>query len=392
MAEAVVRIAPVERDYAWGSTTAIPRLLGRPSTGAPVAELWFGAHPDSPSHVAGDPLDQLIAADPARLLGARVAAAYGDRLPFLVKLLAAARPLSIQVHPTRAQAAAGYADEQARGVALTAPERNYRDANHKPELLFALTEFDALCGFRPVAATLELLDALAVAGLEPLRAALTGTDPLRAAFGWLLERDATERARLIASVRPACARLVAAGEWPLEAQAVLLADAEFPDDVGVLLALLLNVVRLAPGEAIYLGAGNVHAYLRGLGVEVMANSDNVLRCGLTPKHVDVDAVMRVADFTALPEPRCRPDDRGPGEVRFAVAVPDFELSVLEVTGSRACRSDGPQLLLCTAGAVTAGAVPAVAIELGPGQAVFVAAATEVALNGNGTVVCASVGR
>jgi mannose-6-phosphate isomerase len=382
----VVRVAPVARDYAWGSPRAIPELLGQPPTGAPIAELWFGAHPDSPSMVEGDPLDQLIAADPARLLGPAVAAAYGDRLPFLVKILAAARPLSIQVHPTRAQAAAGFADEQARGIAIDAPERNYRDANHKPELLFALTEFDALCGFRPVAVTLELLDALAVADLDPVRVALSGADPLRTAFGWLLERDATERARLVASVRASAARLARSSAWPLVAQAVLQADAEFPDDVGVLLALLLNAVRLAPGEAIYLGAGNVHAYLRGMGVEVMANSDNVLRCGLTPKHIDVDEVMRVADFTALVEPRCRPDERGAGEVRFAVAVPDFELSMLDVGDRRASRSGGPQLLLCTAGAVFADA-----IGLGPGQAVFAAAGSEVALTGNGRIVRATVG-
>ncbi len=193
MADGVVRIEPVARPYAWGSLTAIPDLLGQPPSAQPVAELWFGAHPDSPSTVGDDSLDRLIAADPVGLLGAEVAATFERRLPFLLKLLAAEHALSIQVHPTLAEARAGFAAEQARGVPLDAPNRNYRDANHKPELLYALTDFDALCGFRPIEATLELLAALNVPELDAVQAALVGDDPLRAAFELLLERRRDRR-------------------------------------------------------------------------------------------------------------------------------------------------------------------------------------------------------
>ena len=381
------RIDPVARAYAWGSPTAIPDLLGIPATGEPLAELWFGAHPDSPSTIVDGPLDAAIAADPAGLLGAEVAAAFDGRLPFLLKLLAAEHALSIQVHPTLAQARAGFAAEQARGVPLDAPDRNYRDANHKPELLYALTEFDALCGFRSVEATRELLDALDVSDLAPIQAALVGDDPLQAAFELLLGADETVRTQLLAAVRPACERLVAGdGEWALAASMSLRAARDFPGDIGAVLALLLNPVRLAPGEAIFLGAGNVHAYLHGLGVEIMANSDNVLRCGLTGKHVDAPEVLRVADFSALAQPRSEPV-RTRGVVTFAVPVPDFELSVLSVPVVGDATAPGPQILLCADGRVSAGG-----IELGPGQAVFVAAGRAVRLAGSGTVFRATVGK
>jgi mannose-6-phosphate isomerase len=317
VADPVLRLEAAARAYAWGSRTAIPELQGQAPTGEPIAELWFGAHSDDPSTTSAGRLDELIAADPTALLGADVVARFGPRLPFLLKILAAERALSIQVHPNQAQAEAGYAAEQARGVPLDAPDRNYRDPFHKPELLCALTEFDALCGFRPVAATQALLRALAVRQLGPVVQALNGPEPLRTAFEWLLEVDGDDRAELIDAVVTACHRLGAddgpgagagagAGadrQWVLAARATLLAAQDFPGDIGAVLALLLNVVRLAPGEAIFLGAGNVHAYLRGLGVEIMANSDNVLRCGLTPKHIDVAEVLRVADFSPLEEPR-----------------------------------------------------------------------------------------
>jgi mannose-6-phosphate isomerase len=386
MADGVMRIEPVARSYAWGSLTAIPTLLGQPPSARPVAELWFGAHSDSPSNTVDGPLDEAIAADPAGLLGPDVVARFGARLPFLLKLLAADRPLSIQVHPTLAQARAGYAAEQARGVALESPGRNYRDPYPKPELLCALTEFDALCGFRPVPDTIALLRALAVPALDPVLAALTGREPSRAAFELLLDLDDVGRAALLGSVLPACQRLaVGESEWTLAASISLRAAEYFPGDVGAVLTLLLNAVRLAPGEAIFLGAGNVHAYLYGLGVEIMANSDNVLRCGLTPKHVDVPEVLRVADFSALIQPRSEPV-RSPGVVRFPVPVPDFELSVLSVPVVNDATATGPQILLCTEGAVTVGG-----IDLAPGQAVFVAAGRDIMLTGAGTVFRATAG-
>ncbi|HKC29826.1 MAG TPA: mannose-6-phosphate isomerase, class I, partial [Jatrophihabitans sp.] len=278
----------VLRRYNWGSPTAIPRLLGMEPDGRPVAELWFGAHPDDPAFAPahGSTLDQLIAAEPQRLLGAEVVERFGPRLPYLLKVLAADKALSIQVHPNREQAREGFAREDAAGIPRDAPERNYRDDNHKPELLCALTPFDALCGFRPVAETQQLLASLDVAELAFVADALRGPDPLRAAFTALLTHP--DPAPIVAAVR---ARVADATDGP--AYAARLAAQDAPDDVGVALTLLLNYVRLEPGEAIFLGAGNVHAYLRGTGVEIMANSDNVLRCGLTSKHVDVPELLKI---------------------------------------------------------------------------------------------------
>ncbi len=369
------------RPYAWGSPTAIPELLGIPPDGGPVAELWF------------------------------------DRqLPFLLKVLAADRALSIQVHPTLEQARAGFADEQARGIPPDAPDRNYRDANHKPELLCALTDFDALCGFRPVAHTLRLLDALAVAELARVRAALAGPDGLRAAFTMVLDTPPAEQPPLIGAVLAGCRRLATVGgEWSLAAGASLAAARDFPGDIGAVLALLLNAVRLVPGEAIFLAAGNVHAYLRGVGVEIMANSDNVLRCGLTPKHVDVAEVLRITDFTALVEPRYRSGPvHGDEQASFA-PVPDFRLTVrtVDATGAtggpgRDAATDdavtddaatgdaadgdprnpvagsGPRILLCTDGAVTVATGPE-QLTLQRGRAAFVAGGPTVRLTGSGTV-------
>ena len=224
MTERLIRIEPVARHYAWGSRTAIPTLLGQKPADEPVAELWFGAHPDSPSTSVDGSLDELIRADPTGELGVAVADRFGDRLPFLLKILAADHALSIQVHPTLAQAQAGFIDEQTRGVPADAPNRNYRDPNHKPELLCALTDFDALCGFRPVAATADLLAVLDVASLDPLRARLAEPDPLRTAMRWLLELAGTEKTACSPMSRPRAAGspiLVATGSskprpccWP----------------------------------------------------------------------------------------------------------------------------------------------------------------------------------
>jgi mannose-6-phosphate isomerase len=393
MPDSIVAIDPVARAYAWGSRTAIPRLLGREPGDQPVAELWFGAHADSPSGTSLGPLDEMIAADPVEALGAEVAARFGGRLPFLLKILAADHALSIQVHPTLEQAQAGYADEQRRGVAMDAPGRNYRDRNHKPELLCALTDFDALCGFRPAAQTLELLSALAVPELAPVQAALRGASPLRTAFAMLLDWPEPDRAALISAVTAGCRRLLDSA-WSLAAQATLLAAADFPGDIGAVVALLLNAVRLRPGEAIFLAAGNIHAYLRGMGVEIMANSDNVLRCGLTPKHVDVGEVLRVADFSALAEPRAISIRSATGESLFVTPAPDFALSMLDrVESGRAVEviEAGPQILLCTGGSVQVGG-----LSLGAGQAVFVRAGCPAVVEGIGgqdaTVYRAAVGR
>jgi len=340
------------RDYAWGSPTAIPRLLGTEPDGRPVAELWIGAHPDSPSRWAAGPgvpgLDALIAEHPDELLGRSTVTRFGPRLPFLVKLLAADRALSLQVHPSREQAEAGFAAEEAAGIARGTPGRNYCDPNHKPELAYALTEFEAFCGFRPVPDTCELLTALAVPALAGYLPLLAGPDGLRATFTSLLGLAGEARERLVAETVAGCRRLAGqGGPWAAPARASVLAAEDFPGDIGAVLALLLNYVRLAPGEAIYLGAGNVHAYLRGMCIEILANSDNVLRCGLTPKRIDVPELLRVADFSSVADPRWPASRPAEGRQVFEVPVPDFRLTVLELAAApvQLLPADGPYLLL-----------------------------------------------
>ena len=348
------------RTYAWGSRTAIAELSGRPVPAPhPEAELWLGAHPADPALVHGPDgarsLLEVLRAEPVAALGERSRAEFGDRLPFLLKVLAADEPLSLQAHPSAVQAAQGFADEQRRGVPLDSPVRNYRDASHKPELICALTPFDALAGFRDVDRTVDLLTALAGPELAPYAALLSGQPDaggLRALFTtWItLPRPALDL--LLPAVLDACvAHVRAHGAFAAEARTVLALGESYPGDAGVLAALLLNRITLQPGQAIYLPAGNLHAYLDGVGVEIMANSDNVLRGGLTPKHVDVPELLRVLDFTAGDVPVSDGTTDGGPERTYPTPTAEFRLSRVDLAAGAqvALAHGGPQVLLCTAG-------------------------------------------
>ncbi len=381
----VVALDGVIRDYAWGSSTAIPKLLGIAPDGRPAAELWFGDHAGDPSLVPalGTTLDTLIAADPEAALGVDSVERFGPHLPFLLKVLAAERALSLQVHPTRDQARSGFAAEEAAGVPRDAPERNYSDTNHKPELLCALTRFDALCGFRPIRQSIALLDDLASTQLGFLAELLRGPDGLRAAFSAVLAHD--EPAALAAAVM---ARL---GCDDARLDGVRLAAEHFPDDIGVVVALLLNHVRLEPGEAIFNGSGTVHAYLRGTGVEIMASSDNVLRCGLTPKHIDIAELLKTTDFAELSDPRCR--TTALGAVRtFQAPAADFGLEVLDLDADAPrLNVDGACIVLCVDEPLRVG-VGATSVAVAPGHAAFVAAgAGTMTIRGEGHAFLASPG-
>jgi len=394
---AVIALDGVIRHYAWGSRTAIPELLGIEPDGEPAAELWFGAHPDDPSPVAehGTTLDALLAAEPEHLLGAATVARFGPHLPFLLKVLALDSALSIQVHPTIEQARAGFAAEDTAGIARDAPQRNYRDANHKPELLCALTPFEALCGFRPVEDTLRLFDEWDVAALTPICDLLAGPDGLRTAVTALLTLD--DPAPVVSAVVARAAAVAADDEWAGVARAVSLAAGDFPGDIGVVLVLLLNFVRLEPGEAIYLGAGTMHSYLRGTGVEIMANSDNVLRCGLTAKHVDVPELLKITNFSPLVQPRC-PNAWGADVTdvyEYPVPVADFGLLRVDldaVNGSSVVGPGGPHIVLSASGRVRVDARGA-AVDLTPGRAAFVTASDQggPTLRGHGVAFVATVG-
>jgi mannose-6-phosphate isomerase len=394
----VERLRNAVRPYAWGSRTAIAELIGGPVPAPhPQAELWLGAHPDDSSvllHADGAQTSLLEAlhADPDRHLGARCAALWGRRLPFLLKVLAAEEPLSLQAHPSAEQAAEGFAREQARGVPREAPERNYRDAGHKPELICALTEFHALVGFREPERTLELFDALDASELKPYRALLAATPDaagLRALFTtWItLPQPAVEA--LLPPALGACVELLRRGgtfgppaasgdDFQAVAREVLVLAEGHPGDVGVLAALLLNHVMLRPGEALYLPPGNLHTYLRGIGVEIMANSDNVLRGGLTAKHVDVPELLRVLDFSPGELTVQRGEPVGPHEVAYRTPAEEFQLTRLEWADGESMpvrlHSPWPQILLCTRGSAELRQRDGRSVPLPRGGSVWLAAA------------------
>ena len=358
-----VAITNTPRDYAWGSATAIPQLLGTAETGLPQAELWLGTHPGSPSQTPAGSLAELTT------------------LPFLLKVLAAASPLSLQAHPTIAQAVEGFARENALGIALDAPDRNYRDELHKPELIYALTPFRALCGFRPASETGAALERLL--GAVPGNAALTGwldrlgsDDDIREVFEWLLSRGAGVDELLVA--------LVSAAAQVDGAHYTLIAElaAAYPGDPGIAISLMLNLAELEPGEALFLPAGNIHAYIEGLGIELMAASDNVLRGGLTPKHVDVSELLNVLDFTPLPVPYLAPVSVN-GVDAFS-PLPDFAL--LHVTKDATVTLPAESIALCTSGSFTLGTY-----ELPRGASVYLADESPLSITGSGDLFIATRG-
>lgn len=371
------RLDNVVQPYPWGSTTAIPELLGVEPTGQPQAELWLGAHPAAPSTLPdGRPLSERIAADPVGELGAAVAAEFGARLPFLAKVLAAARPLSLQAHPSAAQARAGFRAEEERGIPIDAPHRNYRDRSHKPELVYALSPFRALAGFRPVARTIALLERLAVPQLRPQLELLRGRSPREALpriVAELLGSPADRAAELVAAVAAACAR---SADSSAECRAVSELAERYPGDPGVVIALLLNHVLLRPGQALYLPAGVLHSYLDGTAVEVMANSDNVLRGGLTSKHVDVAELLRILDpvdgapslITADPHPSTAES--------FPTPAREFRLWRIRVDGTQVTLDGGqPQIVVCTAGQILAGPGHGDPVRLRRGESAYLPAST-----------------
>ncbi|MGQ0718794.1 MAG: mannose-6-phosphate isomerase, class I [Pseudonocardiales bacterium] len=395
----------VVRPYAWGSRTAIAELLGGPVPAPhPQAELWLGAHPADPSmllHADGAQTSLLEAlhTDPDRHLGTRCAQRWGSRLPFLLKVLAAEEPLSLQAHPSAEQAAEGFAREDARGIPRAAPERNYSDPNHKPELICALTELHALAGFRGPQGTVELLTALDTPLLVPYRemlAAEPNADGLRTLFTtWITMPEPAVKALLPATL-DACVALLRrdgvysafprsrnsvtspGGDFRNECRVVLELAEMYPGDVGVLAALLLNHVVLASGEALYLPAGNLHTYLRGTAVEISANSDNVLRGGLTAKHIDVPELLKVLDFSYGELPVQRGEPIGPQETAYRTPAEEFQLTRLEWAEGESTpvylHSLWPQILLCTQGSAQLRSPDGASVMVRRGGSVWLAAA------------------
>ncbi len=351
--------------YAWGSRTAIARVQGRPAPSpGPEAELWLGAHPVAPSVLAGRPLPSLLAADPVGLLGDGVVAEFGARLPYLLKLLAAEAPLSVQAHPSAARAAEAFA----------AGHPSYRDPHHKPELLVAVEEFDALCGFRDPSVSADVLESFDLPGLKPVVSALREgpvAERLRAAVSLLLTSADPALVDSVAAVDPFAAQL--ATHWP--------------GDRGILVALLLNRVSVPVDHAVWMPAGNLHAYVRGVGVEIMAASDNVLRGGLTQKRIDIPELLRVLRFEVLSDPVVPPVTLAPGVLTWPAPVREFALVKASVAGTPVTLpATGPRIMLCLDGAVDLGS-----LTLTGGQAAFVAATEPpVTCAGHGVIFQAAV--
>lgn len=356
------------RHYDWGSPTVIPELLGIAPDDQPAAELWMGAHSAAPSLIAatapasadapsdavvGRSLADVIGDDPRHNLGSQLAARYGPTLPFLLKVLAVERPLSLQAHPSARQAKAGFAAENAAGVALDAAQRNYKDANHKPEMICALTSFEGLCGFRPVAATVQFWTALGAPSLLALRDRLSADGGIRDVVTHLLTMPPELVRVLVEEVTGAARRLADTDDaWSPHSGWLVRLDNDYPGDRGVVLASLLNLFHLEPGEALFLGAGQLHAYLHGTGVELMASSDNVLRGGLTGKHVDVAELVRILEFSESVPAVEEATGTNSASRTYPEHCPDFILSRLElgpdVTISRP--AGRPQIVFCFAGA------------------------------------------
>jgi mannose-6-phosphate isomerase len=376
----LVRITNDARDYAWGSRTLIPDYFSMPATGLPMAEIWFGTHPGSEARVL----------ETGEALGSTI----GHKLPFLLKILAADSPLSIQAHPTMQQAQAGFAAEDAAGVPLGATNRNYKDDQHKPEMIIALTEFEALCGFKSQREIGFLLQDLAEhPGVsEGFRSISAGwlkmfeqPEGLKSVFADICNR----RGNLDGYNAELTALADGEGQYALAERLNLL----YPGDPGVVLALLMNHVYLEPGQALYLPAGNIHAYLSGLGVEIMAASDNVLRGGLTPKHIDVAELQKVVDFSFGDLPLVEPKELVAGLTEYPTSASEFITYRAEVSGSNLLADlnlPGECVFLCTAGEVAVSSSKDERLVLRRGEAAYLSGdANKFSLAGSGTCFIAT---
>lgn len=353
----ILPIGGVLRRYSWGSRTFIPELLGVPPDGSPQAELWLGAHTAAPSWVCDDetpvPLTELIDRSPEEILGKETSERFKGKLPFLFKVLAAERPLSIQAHPDKSQAQEGFQRESEEGIGLDAYNRSYKDSNHKPECICALTEFWALNGFRRDDEIISMLGNLCprtmIRDLKALKNRPGVSLGLREFFGGLMSKAVEDVTEIIKEAARNAERLK--DEDPAYGWVLTLKE-EYPGDIGALSPVILNLVCLKPGEALYLDAGRLHAYLDGVGIELMANSDNVLRGGLTPKHIDLPELSKVLRFEETLPDILTPVQKTEGERVYHTSAEEFLLSEISVNEKREYRSPikrSVEIMLCVRG-------------------------------------------
>jgi mannose-6-phosphate isomerase len=366
---------PVQ-NYAWGSCTAIAELTGSPASSAPQAELWMGAHPKSPSRIEiGDswiPLNDYISENSDAVLG-KSARRFGGTLPYLFKVLASARPLSIQAHPNREQARLGFERETRLEIPFDAPERNYKDLNHKPECLCALTQFHALCGFRPEPEITALLTAFCPKSLKGLTSALSSKG-IKEFFQQIITLSPDQKKRAIAEA----VQLSRSTPARPEAVWILRLHQEYPEDSGVISPLFLNLITLEPGQSLFLSDGQLHSYLQGTAIELMANSDNVLRGGLTPKHMDVPELLNILDFHSSTLRVVEGQAISPSEQIYPAPAEEFSLSQIRLDPlwpKAVFNVDSPEILLFTAGrAVLSSPSNSRKLDVRKGMSVFVSAA------------------
>lgn len=382
--------------YDWGSSDAIPAILGVPPDGRPVAEYWLGAHPSAPALIGGVPLDQAVSANPS-LIGDSARYEFEGRLPFLLKLLSAARPLSLQAHPNDAQASAGFARENDADIALDAPDRTFKDPWAKPELLVALTEFDALAGFRNPNETLALFDGLGLEGraetvIGPLRHRGSPAG-LAEVFLDCLILDEQRRDVLTDVVVAAVNHVNDPGELGEFARTAVLLDEHFPGDPSLLAALLLHRRQLQPGEALHVAPGVMHAYLSGTGVEIMATSDNVLRGGLTTKHIDAYSLVQVVDFAPAPMPVLQPAPEAPGLWYYPADERAFALWRLDLVPGRVIEAPAEpsgRIVLAIDGEIGL-STGSDGLVLRGGESAFIPACESVGISGQGQGFLAATG-
>ncbi|HPS38289.1 MAG TPA: mannose-6-phosphate isomerase, class I [Candidatus Cloacimonadota bacterium] len=383
----ICRLLNPIKDYAWGSRSYLQELLDMPDKlGSPLAEVWMGAHPESPSRVVTSSGEQ----DLDLFL-----ASQGDSpLPFLFKVLCADEPLSLQVHPPKALARSGYERENALGLPQDSPRRNYRDANHKPEMLLALTTFEALAGIRDyqeIISTIKLLDLeslpaeFSVFCLEP------SPDSLRECFRALLTLAPARRGELINTVLQT---LEDRPQFPEEIRsAIRLLNEYYPQDIGSIFPIFINYIKLEHGDAIYLEPGIPHSYLRGSGLELMANSDNVLRGALTPKHIDVEEFLKACELAPRSPLRVQPATEMPGFSCFSPPVDEFVLEIIHAPCPCLELHSCPSIVLCLQGSSTLSEPDSSgALKLNLGETAFIIGAKAIRIDGKCVVALARENR
>ena len=386
----VFKLQNTVKNYDWGSPEWIPSLLKADNPDrVPWAEFWMGVHSAGPSRIIKSAetllLPEFISMDKETLLGRECAFKYGT-LPFLFKIIAAARPLSIQAHPDIEQAREGFGRENDKEIPLDAPNRNYRDSNHKPELLCALSPFMALCGFRKCSEIKTLMEIICTgiyapgsqgslkAGIEKLIEALgrENENPIKAFIQALFSIDFSDLGQHIMKSQGLLEKSF--GEYQDEWKLCSYLASFYPEDPGVIAPLFLNIIELKPSEAIFIPPGVLHTYIHGMGIELMTNSDNVIRGGLSSKHVDSAELLKVLNFSEYKPEIYKAPQISPAFFSYPVKAEEYVLSVLSCQGTSVQYPEaGPSIVFLTQGDLVITENGREAVTLKTGESAFIPA-------------------